>query len=131
MDNYSTLCTCLNILSSLITGLISGCISSYIIYRLTKKRDEKYRLYYYWQDFLFKTMEKNEIYFPSEQIRALSKIGKKDSRWYNSINEILDIINPYENEEREFSEEETRLAENVLIALEELNKWAKKNKLKI
>ena len=44
--------------------------------------------------------------------------------------EILDLQNPYPIENREFSEQENKIAENVLIALEELGKWKKKNHLK-
>lgn len=80
---------------------------------------------------MFKVMEKNEVYMPTEQLRNISAIGDKGSKWYQSVFEILNLTNPFEIQEKEFSEEGTKLAENVLIALNELGKWAKKNKLKL
>lgn len=117
--------------NNVIAGLISGVVSGLLVYCFTKKREEKYRLYYYWQDYLFKVMEKNEVYMPTEQLRNISAIGDKGSKWYQSVFEILNLTNPFEIQEKEFSEEGTKLAENVLIALNELGKWAKKNKLKL
>ena len=119
-----------DIVIGLATGLISGFVSGYIVYLITAKKERERQLYRYWTDFLFKAMEKNEVYIPSEQLRNALYIGPVGSRWYESINTILNIMNPYEIEDKEFSEEGTILADNMLIAYEELGKWAKGKRIR-
>lgn len=119
-----------DILIGVFSGIISGVISGFIVYLITKRREQIQFIYQYWEDFLFKAMERNEIYMPTEQLRYIDEVGEKGSEWYKAIHEILDVLNPFELEDREFNEEETKLAKNVLIALRELSQWAKKNKVK-
>ena len=119
-----------NMVIGLLTGLISGGISGYLIYLITKNREKKYQVYLYWETFLFKAMDDCQMYIPSEALHYISDVGGSESIWYKAIKEILDLQNPYPIENREFSEQENKIAENVLIALEELGKWKKKNHLK-
>ncbi len=119
-----------DILIGLMTGLVSGIASGFIVYLITKQKEENRFVFQFWMDFLFKVMERNEVYCPTEQLRYISKVGKKGSKWYGAIKEILSIIDPFEVEEKEFSKEGSLLAENVIIALGELSAWAKKKRIK-
>lgn len=119
-----------DIVVGLVTGLISGCISGYLVYLFTKRRDRKYQVSFYWETFLFKTMEECKVYIPSEALHYISDVGKPESDWHKAITNILDLQNPYPVEEREFDEHENEIAKNVLVALKELGEWKKKNHLK-
>ena len=119
-----------DILIGLMTGLVSGIASGFIVYLITKQKEENRFVFQFWMDFLFKVMERNEVYCPTEQLRYISKGGKKGSKWYGAIKEILSIIDAFEVEEKEFSKEGSLLAENVIIALGELSAWAKKKRIK-
>ena len=114
----------------LVTGLISGCMSGCLVYLFTKRRDRKYQVSFYWETFLFKTMEECKVYIPSEALHYISDVGKSGSDWYKAITNILDLQNPYPVEEREFDEHENEIAKNVLVALKELGEWKKKNHIK-
>lgn len=92
-----------DILIGLMTGLVSGIASGFIVYLITKQKEENRFVFQFWMDFLFKVMERNEVYCPTEQLRYISKVGKKGSKWYGAIKEILSIIDPFEVEEKEFS----------------------------
>ena len=119
-----------DIIIGLTTGLISGGISGYVVYILTKRREKKYEAYHYCQDFLFTTLEKCEMYIPSELLGYVAIINKdKNSLWRKNIQQILDITNPYGYNHKVFSEKETELSDCVISALEELQNWKKKNHL--
>lgn len=118
-----------DILIGLVTGLISGAISGYIVYCFTNKREENKRVFQFWEDFLYHTLEKCEMYIPIEEIREKGKIGEGGTDWDNAITAIWDQINPYGHEDTVFSDEQVELSENVMIALKELYKWAKRNNL--
>lgn len=114
----------------LITGIVSGFITGYIVYFATKRRERKYEAYYYWSKFLFSALEKCEMYIPIENLNYRFMIDKKkDSRWQSSTQKIIDYINPFGHEDREFSDEENDFFNNIIIALEELENWRKKNHL--
>ncbi|MBR1758943.1 MAG: hypothetical protein IJ744_09505 [Lachnospiraceae bacterium] len=74
-------------------------------------------------------MKKADIYIPSEQLRYISQIDKKGSKWYMAVYKGLETLNPNETSEKELSEKDTVLAENVITALQELNKWAERKKI--
>ena len=114
----------------LVTGLISGCISGYIIYLVTKRKDRKYQVYLYWKTFLCTAMNECQIYMPSEALHNISDVGKSGSDWYKAITKILELQNPYPVEDKEFDERENEIAKNIIVALEELGKWEKKNHIK-
>ena len=118
------------IIISLITGLVSGTLSGYLVYVLTKRREKKYQVYLYWETFLFRALDDCKVFFPSEALHFISEIDESGSDWYKAIQEILDLQNPYPVEDRVFDERETKIAENVIIALKELGKWKKKHRLK-
>ena len=120
----------IDIIIGLSTGLVSGLLSGYLVYIYTKNREKKYQVYLYWETFLFKAMGECKMYIPSESLNYISDVGEAGSEWYKAIKEILDLQNPYPVEDREFDKRETKIAENVLKALEELGKWKKKNHLK-
>lgn len=119
-----------NIIVGLVTGLISGGASGYIVYLITKKREEKYQLFCYWHNYLFKALDHCKMRIPIEELQYLSKIGGKGTVWHNAMYEIFDCLNPYGHENTEFSDEQTRLSENVFIALKELYRWGTENKVK-
>lgn len=119
-----------DIIIGLITGLISGALSGYLVYLITKRREKKYQVYLYWETFLFRAMDDCKVFFPSEALHYIGEIDKSGSDWYKAIQEILDLQNPYPTEDRVFNEREAKIAENVLVALEELAKWKKRHRLK-
>lgn len=69
-----------DILIGLMTGLVSGIASGFIVYLITKQKEENRFIFQFWMDFLFKVMERNEVYCPTEQLRYISKVGKKGSK---------------------------------------------------
>lgn len=119
-----------DIIIGLITGLVSGALSGYLVYLITKRREEKYQVYLYWETFLFRAMDDCKVFFPSEALHYINMIDKSGSDWYKAIQEILDLQNTYPIEDRVFDEREAKIAENVIIALKELGKWKKKHRLK-
>lgn len=114
----------------LIIGLLTGCLSGCIVYCSTKKREKKYQTYYYWSNFLFHKLETCEICIPVEALNLISEVGDKDSTWHEAIVSIINDTNPYGHEDITYSDEEERLCNNILTAIQELEKWKKKNKLK-
>jgi hypothetical protein len=119
-----------DIIIGLITGLVSGVLSGYLVYFITKRREQKYQVCLYWETFLYKALGECEMYIPSEAIYYASEVDKSGSAWFKAILGILDLQNPYPEENRELNEREAKMFENVSIALEELEKWKKKNHLK-
>lgn len=81
-------------------------------------------------DYLFNTMKKCEIWFPTEELRYLYQVDKKGSEWEKAMLSILDLNSPFDLKDKDFNEKENETAKNVLVALDELNKWYfnKKNK---
>lgn len=117
-----------DILIGLVTGSLSGILSGYLVYLLTKKREKKYEIYRYCMNFLFMTLQKCEMYVPYEELEYFSSVSNdKNSVWQISIQKILDLTNPYGQEDKVFSEKENELANCVISAISELNKWKKKN----
>lgn len=124
MDCNSILC---DVMIALITGIISGFITGGIVYLVTKHRERKYEVYNYCRSFLFSALEKCEMYIPDKALTYLSAINRdENSRWRISTRKILDYINPFGHEEKEFSKEENDFFENVKTALEELEEWKKR-----
>ena len=119
-----------DIMIGLITGIVSGLISSIIIYFVTKKREEKIGLYYYWRSFLFNALRECEMYIPVAELDKVNSIGDKDSRWHEAVTELLHNLNPYGHEDKEFDEHQVIIADNVMIAIEELEKWKKTNHIR-
>lgn len=118
-----------DILVGLAAGLVSGLASGWIVYLLTKWREKKYQAYYFCHAFLFDTLKRCEMYIPVDVLRYLSVVGDKSSEWHKAVYQILDDTRPFPPEDRELTEQENRIAENVMIALKELNIWARKNHL--
>jgi len=119
-----------DIIIGLITGLVSGALSGYLVYFITKRREKKNQVYLYWKTFLFRALGDCEMFIPSEALHFISEVDKSGSDWHKAILEILYLQNPYPVEDRVFDERETKISENVLIALKELEKWKKKHRLK-
>lgn len=118
-----------DIFVGIITGFISGIASGFLVYRITKKREERYAVSQFWENYLFGILEKCEIYIPKELISKRTVIGDENTEWYKAIQNIIDISHPFGHEDIEFTEEQEQISNNVLIALDELNKWKKANKL--
>lgn len=68
-----------DILIGLMTGLVSRIASGFIVYLITKQKEESRFVFQFWMDFLFKVMERNEVYCPTEQLRYISKVGKREA----------------------------------------------------
>ena len=119
-----------NLLIGLGTGVISGLITGYIVYKLTKKREENYETYLFCSKFLFSALEKCEMYIPVDTLNYISKIDENvDSPWRTSTQNILDYINPFGHEDKELSNKEHELLENFMTAFGELEKWKNKKHL--
>lgn len=114
------------IVLSIIVGVVSGILSGAIIYIVTKHREEKYRIYYYLLDYLYKTMNQLKVEIPSELLRCAAKVGDKESAWGKSIYEVIDLTRQYDLDDRIYRKDEEQLAKSVLAALNELNKWGKR-----
>ena len=119
-----------NILISLLTGFISGFASGYVVYILTKKREEKNDIYRYWENYLYKTLENCEICIPAESLSNIAYIGDKNSDWYKAIQKIIELTDQFSDSNNELTEKQEEIFQNVLIALKALYEWKKQNKLK-
>lgn len=117
----------------LITGLISGCISGFlsglIVYFLTKRKERKYQAYRYWHRFLFDALGRFGLTVPVDSLDYITDVGDANSDWYKAVRNIIDCIDKSQIEDRELTEEENQLADNIQIAMKELTKWAKANRL--
>lgn len=112
-------------------GIFSGIISGYAVYFLTKRAERKREIYFYCKKFLFDSLEKCEMYIPVELLNYISAIDKNpNSPWKTSTQAIIDITNPYGHENTEQSPEQAMLFEHVMVALNELDKWKKKNHIR-
>ena len=116
-------------ISDILIGLITGMVSGLVVYFATKHREEKYQTYMFWNGFLFDALGNCEVWLPTDALKMISKVGDKDSTWYKAIYDIFDDINPYGHEDRDMTEKECRIFDNVGIAFNELQKWKKKNHL--
>lgn len=117
-----------DILIGICTGLLSGVLSGYFVYLVTKKREKNSETYRYCMRFLFMILQKCEMYVPYEELEYFSYVNKdKNSVWQTSIQKILDLTNPFGHEDKVFSEDEKELTDCVINAIDELNKWKKKN----
>ena len=112
----------------ILTGLVAGLASSTIVYVITKKKENKEKYYLYWLVYLFKVMQNCAVWFPIEELLNIDKVGKKGSEWYKAINEIMELTRPYQLEDREFDETKSKIAQNVIVALNELGNWYGNNK---
>ena len=116
-----------NILWNLIIGIITGVVSGSLVYYFTKRQEKKKEIYYFWKDFLFRTLDKCELYIPQKELRYISCIGDKNSDWYKAIYAIFDDTVLFDQENRYMTSREERIVKNVGIALEELEKWKNKH----
>ena len=117
------------VINSLV-GLVSGVISGLVVYWLTKRREHKYQIYFYWHNYLWGLMNEFELYFPKEKIDNAKRLKGASKEWEEVITYILHSQNKFGYENKEYTEEESELFEKVLIAIGELEKWKKKNRLK-
>ena len=116
-----------DLIVNVIIGLVTGLLSGVIVYVATKRREEKTQIYQFWFTFLFGALRQCEIYIPVEILQKMSPIGGKDSEWHKAIFSIIDDTRPFELEDREATEQEERISNNVMIALKELDKWKNAN----
>ena len=118
-------------MGNFIIGLLSGIISGYIVYILTKKAEKKREICLYCEKFLFDSLGKCEMHIPVELLHYIHAIDKDpNSPWRISTQAIIDMTNPYGHEDTEQSSEQVALFEHVMIALKELDKWKKKNHIR-
>jgi hypothetical protein len=114
----------LEIIISVVVGLLSGIVSSTIVYIVSKKREEKNQIFNYWNNYLFSALKECDMHFPNiEGLSSISKVGKQGSKWYSAILNIEDILHTENSENRVLSQAEIELSENVIIALGELYRW--------
>ena len=113
-----------DIIISVITSLICGVITGYYVYYRTTSRERKNYAYHFWNSYLFKCLEKYEINVPIEELTYITIIGNKESKWYNDIYKVFDIMKPIDD--KKYSNDETKEINAILEAIKELNIWAKK-----
>ncbi len=116
-------------LSDIVVGISAGLISGWLVYVLTKRREKKHQTYYFWRSYLFDVLKHCEMYIPIDLVDQLTPLGGKESEFGAAIYAILDDTRPFDAADRELTDLENRLTENVLIALNELDKWKKQNHL--
>lgn len=119
----------IDIAVGLSTGMVSGLASGYLVYKLTKRRENKYQLYFFCRNYLFDTLLHCKMYLPVKKLEKLFAIDTMESTWGKAIYAIIDDTRPFPLDDDEMSERESRIAENVLVALKELEKWKKENHL--
>ena len=120
----------LEIVISVIIGLLSGIVSSTIVYIVSKKREEKNQIFNYWNNYLFSALKECDMYFPSiDSLSSISRVGEQGSKWYTAILNIEDILHSENSENRVLSQTEIELSENVTTALVELYQWNNRKRL--
>lgn len=117
------------LLRDIFIGFITGLASGWLVYLFTKYREKKYQVYYFWRSYLFDVLKHCEMYIPVNLLEQLSIIGGKESDFGEAIYAILDDTHPFDTEDRELTDREIKLANNVIKALGELDKWQKQNRL--
>ena len=115
-----------NIIVGLVTGFISGIISGVLITLYFRKRDEKERVFKYWEQYLFRQMEQCDIFIPAEALQNIAPLGGVNGRFGKALSQIQETIHPVED--AVMTDEQSAIAENVIIALDELGKWYKSSK---
>jgi len=115
--------------ANLCVGLISGVISGLIVYFVSKRRERKYRVYAYWESFLFNALSRFGIGIPTEALECIADIGDRNSKWRKAMDSVMEVVYKPNIEDRVITDEEEQLSDNVMIAFDELSKWAKANKL--
>ena len=68
-------------ITNILIGLITGTVSGFIVYFATKRREEKYQTYMFWNRFLFDALGDCEIWLPTDALKMISRVGDKDSTW--------------------------------------------------
>ena len=118
-----------NVTVSVIIGLITGIVSGFIVYILTKRREQNYYIYHYFQEFLFGVITKMGVKIPIDTIRNAEIVGGRKSTWGQALYEIYDAIYKDNIENVELSSEEESLFETTMTAISELEAWKKKKHL--
>lgn len=119
----------MNYVWDVVIAIITGIISGYMVDYFVRKRDEKRVIYNMWMSFLMKTLEKHDIYIDYEKFDSMPKFKNKDKTFETAIFEIQDILYPLNHMDKEYDESEQKLFENITIAMKELGKWKKENKI--
>ena len=119
----------MEIVVSIVTSLITGVISGWVVYLWTKQRDKKYQVYYFWRGYLFDALRHCEMYVPNKVLSQIPDVGGKESAFEKAIYAILDDTRPFDAEDREMTDREDRIFNNVIAAMDELEKWKKRNHL--
>lgn len=112
----------------LVSGIVSGIITGFLVNYFVKKREEKAMIYKTWMSFLFKTLEKCEIYIDFEKFEVMPKFKKENKVFRDAVFSIYDNLHPLNHTEKEYTDEEIELFENIKIAMSELGKWKDENK---
>ena len=62
-------------------------------------------------------------------LSQIPDVGGKESAFEKAIYAILDDTRPFDAEDREMTDREDRIFNNVIAAMDELEKWKKRNHL--
>ena len=118
-----------DIIINVVVGLVTGTISGVIVYIGTQSVEKNRNTYYVLSNYLYKTMEKLEIEIPAELLHYAKRVGDRDSKGGKAFNNVIDLTQKFDLEDREFTKEEEELANNIIVALKELNAWGVKHHL--
>lgn len=113
----------INIAISLLTGLISGIVSGFILYKITKREEQRRQVFLFWQKYLFDSLQYCDMYLPIDMLSNLAPVGGANSKFGQAIIHIMDILHPENSEDKVMSDEENELFEQFEIAWKELMKW--------
>ena len=117
MDWHNIIYRCIE---TIIFGAIAGVVSGWIVNLLWEKREEKTRAYKVCETYLLSVLKEYDLNFPKEMLASSSMVCKNNVRCKKAIQKVLLMLDASLLENREYTEEENELIQNVMDALKEL-----------
>ena len=117
------------IIFSVIIGIVTGIISGFIVYWLTKRREKTCNSFYYWEQFLFNSLQNYDVKIQVELLNRITEIAPKDSEWHKTVTKIIQSL--YKDEENTvYSKEESEIIDDIVKAIRILYKFKEKHNIK-
>ncbi len=118
-----------SVIIPLLIGVISGIISSAIVYFFFQRVERKEHLKRYWITYIMNCYNSADLNIPVELLEMLKPMGGLKSEFGQAIIAIYDIKAKASSENRELSDEELELSRLQKIAVEEYHKiFSRKSK---
>lgn len=119
-----------DILIGVCTGMVTGIISGWIVYILTKRREEEYETYRFWYFYLLDALKYCDLHIPIDALHQIPADVGAESTWSKTFISLYDHIHHAELLDLEASEQDQAIFNDITVLFEELNKWKAKHHIK-